>query len=88
MPPANASAPTTITAIAQAGVPLEGVGRAAVVTRVVGGGTEVLVVVVVVVAGDDAVVPKATTRVAVGTRNSPAPTEGVGKWFAGTPTSA
>ena len=50
---------------------------------VVGGPDEV--VVLGVGAGADDAVVKATTRSAEGASKSPAPTEGVGKWFAGAP---
>jgi hypothetical protein len=42
-------------------------------------------VVVVVGAGPDDAARKATTRSAEEASRSPAPTEGVGKWFAGAP---
>jgi hypothetical protein len=44
---------------------------------------DVVVVVLAVGASDDA--RKATTRFDVGAKRRPAPTDGVGKWFAGAP---
>ena len=79
--------PTTAAAMTHGLVP-PGCSAGAVVDGIVVEGPDVVVVVVPAVAGPDEVARKATTRFDEGASRRPAPTEGVGKWFAGAPTVA
>ena len=72
---------TTAAAMIQGLVPLAAAAGTVVAGTVVGGPD----VVVVVRADPDDAARKATTRSAEGASKRPAPTEGVGKWFAGAP---
>jgi hypothetical protein len=94
--PRTAMAPTMAAATIQGLVP-PGCAAGTVVEGTVVDGTVVdgtvvdvpdVVVVVRAGAGPDDAARKATTRSAEGASRRPAPTEGVGKWFAGAPTVA
>jgi hypothetical protein len=86
--PRTAMPPTTAAATIQGLVP-PGCAAGSVVDGTVVDGTVVDGPDVVVVgragAGPDDAARKATTRSAEGASRRPAPTEGVGKWFAGAP---
>lgn len=77
--------PTVAAAMTQGLVP-PGRSAGAVFDGIVVDGPDVVGVVVVPAgAGPDEVARKATTRFDEGASRRPAPTEGVGKWFAGAP---
>ena len=75
--------PTMAAAMIQGFVPL-GCAAGTAVDGIVVDGPDVVVVVRAGAGADDAA-RKATTRCAEGASRRPAPTEGVGKWFAGAP---
>jgi hypothetical protein len=81
--PRTASAPTTAAAMTQGLVPPD--CDAGTVDVVVDCADIVVVVVVRAEVGPDEAARKATTCSAEGASRRPAPTEGVGKWFAGAP---
>ena len=79
--------PPTMAATTNQGLVPPGCAVVTLVDGIVVDGPDV-VVVVRAVAGPDDAARKATTRSAEGASRRPAPTEGVGKWFAGAPMAA